>query len=224
MHLTLIFIQFLNLILSISSIVYGLYSLKYLKERKLLLLIPVYSIIQVLFSELGIKFFEGNYFFGSIQYLSVTIYIIIEYVIIICYFKLIYNSYSLRRAIIYSIIVSLFALFFDVWRISKTGNFNIYFFQFFSGFTIETLAFLGFREFFKKVEIENIFLLPNSIMTSGIFFAFMIITPFAILQNFLISKNNIYYELLFLTNCLGYFILFSFLIFSIYVSRKSRDF
>jgi hypothetical protein len=183
----------------------------------------MYSIIQVLFSELGIRFFEGKYIFSSIQYISVTAYVIIEFVIILFYFKRIFISLFLNKVIKYLTVLSIIAIAFDIWRIYDSKNFNISFFHFFSGFTIEIIAFLGFREYLKTEEIENIFHEPNSIVTSGILFAFVIITPFALLQSFLISKNNIYYELLFLTNSLGYFILFTFLIFSIYVSRKSRD-
>jgi len=94
----------------------------------------------------------------------------------------------------------------------------------FSGFSIELLSYLGFREIIKKENIENILTQPNSIMILGILFSFIIIAPFSVLQNFLLSRNQILYEFLFLTNSLGYFILFSFLIFAIYVSRKSRDF
>jgi len=224
MHLILVLIQALNIFLAITSIVYGIISYKKLKDIKSLLLLPVYSILQVLFSEMGKIFFQGKYILGSVQYLSVAIYVIIEFIIVIYFYKIIFNSQFLKKVIKLSIYGSSLAIILDVLVLINSKKMFIFLFHYFSGFTIEILSFLGCREILKNIEIENIFLKPNSIMTFGILFAFTIITPFSILQNFLIAKNSIYYELLFLTNSLGYFILFSFLIFSIYVSRKSRDF
>jgi hypothetical protein len=224
MYQTLVFIQTLNLLLSLTCICYGVVSYKSINNLKPLILLPVYSIIQIIFSEIGIKLFNGNYSFGNLQYTSVAVYIIIEFVIILYFYFNIFTSVFLRSFLKFVALTSIFLLLIDVNKAKNSSNLNLFLFQMFSGFSIELLSYLGFREIIKKENIENILTQPNSIMILGILFSFIIIAPFSVLQNFLLSRNQILYEFLFLTNSLGYFILFSFLIFAIYVSRKSRDF
>lgn len=223
MYETLVFIQGLNLLLSLTCICYGIFSLEFIKEIRILIFIPVYSILQVIFSEISLKPFNGNYTFGMLQYTSVAIYIIIEFILILSFYSIVFKNTSLKNILKIIAALSIVFLFIDIIRTRIGNNINLFLFQIFTGFSIELLSFLGCRELLKKDNVENIFTKPNSIMIFGILFSFIIIAPFSVLQNFLISRNELLYEFLFLTNSLGYFILFSFLIFAIYVSRKSRD-
>ena len=57
-------------------------------------LLPIYSILQVLISELGSKFVNGKYTYGALQYTSVSIYVISEFIIVIYFYKTIFKGFN----------------------------------------------------------------------------------------------------------------------------------
>lgn len=213
-------LQLLNIIIAFFTIVIGLKSFRTLNENRVLLLIPVFSFLQIIMSELlgMVRKVE----FSTLSINLICIYIRLEFIIITLYFwrlskTLRYQALSiaLPPIAIISIIISLFSI--DDKKPLKMGTFLII-----EGPILLLIALLFIIELIKKRKKNNYVNDSNLIAILGIFFLSIISWPTIIIQNNTFKYTSLFFKFNFISNSIAYLILFSFLSYSFYVTRKSR--
>ena len=215
------FFQIINSIVTLYCGVYGFSNFKYLKKSRILVLLPICSGIQIIFVEVFKTINHTEYRVGLVEHLTVMIYLIFEIIVILIFFYSTSKSLLFKSILIIILLISV-AIIINDYIEYKWHNENDFKFQIFEGIAIEFLSFFSIARFFMKGKIENVYLESENLFTIGIFFGFVIIAPFSVLQNFLTSKGGILYEISFIANSFGYLIMFIFFILGIYASRKSN--
>lgn len=213
-------LQLLNIIIAFFTIVIGLKSFSTLKENRILLLIPVFSFLQIIIT--GLLGMVREITFSNLSRDLICTYIRLEFIIIFIYFwrlskTLRYQALSiaLPPIAIISIIISLFVIN-DKMRL-RMGTFLLI-----EGPILLVIALLFIIELFKKRKINNYINDSNLFAMFGIFFLSVISWPTIIIQNNVTKISSPYFKFNFISNSIAYLILFSFLSYSFYVTRKSR--
>ena len=216
-------VQILNIITGVITIILGVRYIKYNKINSLLILLPIFSLLQLFISEfIAINRRIINQSSELIQ-ISVTVYSIAEFLIIIIFLYCTEPSNRLRKIILAVSCFLLFTAVLDILSLSEEKQIiNLNYFNLFEGLFIITVIILKLINqlrdwpFFETV--------TNSIWISkfGILLAFLIFWPNSVIIKLVTNSLNEFYNYLFISNSLAYLIFFIFLSFSFYVSRKSR--
>lgn len=207
---------FFNIIITIFTIVVGIKNFSSLGKLKILIFIPMLSILQNLFVEL-IPFTEkyipildaANTVNNIIHKTSVDIYIFLEFTIIVFFlFKLIENKKEKQQTILlYSI--SIISILYPFFFLPHGNNSYFKYFRIISGIILQYLI---IRNLYLKISLSGLstnFKNPIIIVCSGILLSFSIIWPTSLMESIVITNFNFFYSYLILTNTIGYLIFFT---------------
>jgi len=229
MALVLILFQFLTIISSVYSILVGLKSFRYLKLNRVLILLPIFSLLQVLLSET--VFYTKNGEHGKSNYstefpeqINVLIYTLLEYCIISYFLIMIQNKKIIKNIIIIFSLITLSVLFFDLRNYILENNI-ITLDAFYSAegvFFIVSLLFTIINQI-RKNSISELINNSEWIICIGILLAFLILWPNSVIQKFFILNVKDFYNYFFITNSIAYLIMFNLISLSFHVARKSRN-
>lgn len=220
MGLILSLIQFLNLILTSFAIAIGIKFLSRLKENKILLIIPILSLIQILFSEV-LKLANRRYFNVSNDSVILTnTYICLEYVMLIQFFWKIKTSRKEKFLILISLPITIVSLLFSNKLNFRQNLISIDTFLLLEGPIIIILALYFLVHRIKNKNLTNYIQEPNFIAAIGIFLSFLILWPTNIIQKFILIDPGTFVSFLFISNSISYLIFFSFLSYSFYATKK----
>jgi hypothetical protein len=220
MGLILSLIQFLNLISTSFATAIGIKFLSRLKENKILLIIPILSLSQILFSEV-LKFAHRRYFNVSNDSVILTnTYICLEYFILIQFFWKIKTSRKEKFLILISLPITIFSLLFSNNLKFRQNIISIDTFLLLEGPIIIILALYFLVHRIKNKNLINYIQEPNFIAAIGIFLSFLILWPTNIIQKFILIDPGTFVSFLFISNSISYLIFFSFLSYSFYATRK----
>jgi hypothetical protein len=220
MGLILSLIQFLNLILTSFAIAIGIKFLSRLKENKILLIIPILSLIQILFSEV-LKLANRRYFNVSNDSVILTnTYICLEYFMLIQFFWKIKTSRKEKFLILISLPIAIVSLLFSNKLNFRQNLISIDTFLLLEGPIIIILALYFLVHRIKNKNLTNYIQEPNFIAAIGIFLSFLILWPTNIIQKFILIDPGIFVSFLFISNSISYLIFFSFLSYSFYATKK----
>ncbi len=214
-------IEYLNLVIAFFSIAVGIKSLKFLTESRILIFIPILSVLQIILSELlGINH-PHNLVSNTTINLTNT-YICAEYFLICLYFWKISQRRGHKAYILTSIPLIITSILISNYNLPENSPIKLDIFLFIEGPIVLIIALLLTIELIKKRKTKDYNTSSNLIATLGILFSFFISWPTTIIQN---NLRNIYspiYKLSFIFTSIAYLIFFSFLSYSFYVARKSR--
>jgi len=220
MGLILSLIQFLNLILTSFAIAIGIKFLSRLKENKILLIIPILSLIQILFSEV-LKLANRRYFNVSNDSVILTnTYICLEYFMLIQFFWKIKTSRKEKFLILISLPIAIVSLLFSNKLNFRQNLISIDTFLLLEGPIIIILALYFLVHRIKNKNLTNYIQEPNFIAAIGIFLSFLILWPTNIIQKFILIDPGTFVSFLFISNSISYLIFFSFLSYSFYATKK----
>jgi hypothetical protein len=220
MGLILSLIQFLNLILTSFAIAIGIKFLSRLKENKILLIIPILSLIQILFSEV-LKLANRRYFNVSNDSVILTnTYICLEYFMLIQFFWKIKTSRKEKFLILISLPITIVSLLFSNKLNFRQNLISIDTFLLLEGPIIIILALYFLVHRMKNKNLINYIQEPNFIAAIGIFLSFLILWPTNIIQKFILIDPGTFVSFLFISNSISYLIFFSFLSYSFYATKK----
>jgi hypothetical protein len=213
-------LQLLNIIIALFSIVIGLRSFRTLKENRVLLLIPVLSLLQIILTEsmrlvrkIAFSTFTSN---------LISLYIYSEFILIILYFWSLNKNLTQKAFTIALIPIVIISLIITQYYVDHNKLIKLDIFVIIEGPIILTIALLFIIEIIKKRKIKNYSKDSNLIATFGIFFSFIISWPTMIIQNNILKYLSPFIKLCFIYNTIAYLIFFSFLSYSFYVTRKFR--
>ena len=216
-------IQILNITVCLISIVIGFKYLKFSKLNKLLLLLPVLSLLQIFSTELILAFRKYLEKSNEITQIIVLIYTILEFIIITTFIYFTELNRKYRKIIL---IISIFVLLIPGFEISFTSKnknaISLDYFNLCEGIFFISLLSINLITQLKKSSFFEMFSNSIWISKSGILLAFLVFWPNSVIQNILIRNLKFFYKYLFISNSIGYLILYIFLSFSFYASRKSR--
>ena len=216
-------VQISNLILLVTTIAYGIVCSKRMKENKILIIVPLISLLQLIISELASSnFYESNKV-SYISKFSVDIYSGLEFLILLFFYNRITDSKNLIK--INKTLLIATVIFYCFWSYQPIyiKNILIDYFVLVGGLWIEAILLVHFIKQLKTKQLSTLISDPNNIACAGIFLSYIIIWPVNVLQNLYIQYLSSFFSFLFLSNSLGYFIFFIFLITSFHASRKSRN-
>lgn len=212
--------QILNIATLIVCIGIGLNKFKKLNQNRILILLPIFSIFQILISEIGFGFIYEQYHVNEISKISVDLYSFIEFAILLLFFNQISKNVKLRN--LNKIIIIIACLYYYVYMFHFYSNYIFMdYFVLLSGLWIEIVSLTHLLYTIKNYELNQLIRNSNSIVTLGIFLSYIIIWPINVLQSLYINYISSYFEFVFISNSLGYYILFSSLILSFYATGKS---
>lgn len=216
-------IQLLNIIITIVALVKGIKCLKLLKENKILFVIPALSLLQIVLSEV-VRFSHLNrYIIVNNTIVLANIYTTLEYYLIIIFFWKLRKTKVDNVLILIAIISGTIALFFSQYLMQHKDLKNIDIFLFIEGPIIISIALFLIIRAIKYSEQSEYIDDPNTIATFGIFLSFLIIWPTNFLQGYFLKSPFYFYNFLFISNSIGYLILFQFFSYSANVTRKRRN-
>lgn len=219
------FLQILNILSCVTAIVLGIRKLRANNFNKILFLLPTISLIQILFSEI-IEFITPFLIKNSdqIQHAIVATYSVIEFVIIAYFMSNTKKMKNSNRLIIFfsSVILAIALIEVSV-IIIKNEPLSLEYFNLIEGiFIISFITSDIIRQIYRTSFFET-FSGSEWIAKSGILLSFLVFWPNSVIQKFIIQNIGIFYYYLFISNSVGYLILFTFLSLSFYASGKSRN-
>jgi len=213
-------IQYLNILISCVAISVGIRYSKSLKENKILLIIPISSLLQIVFSEV-LKIINRNHLDVLDQSIILTnIYICLEFYLIILFFWKITESKLESILILVSTLIATIALFIFQKFEFKINLISIDLFLIIEGPIILTLTLFYLVKSMKIKNVINCIQEPNYIAALGIFLSFLVLWPVNILQNYFLKDTSTFFNFFFIANSTSYLIFFSFLTYSFYGTRK----
>jgi hypothetical protein len=213
-------IHFLLYLQTIIVVIVGLLSYKKLDKLKPIVLIPLFSLIQMTISGLLISSSE-NYSDGRPMINStVEIYSCLEFVIISYFIKSldakIINKIVIKIAIIISVIMTIFNLIvpyqYNVF-ISDLRHIG-------EGLLIEILILSILMRQIKRGKISSLLTEPILIVLWGIFNAYLIMLPINVITNFYLKNIDDFYKIHAITNSIGYILMYCFFLYSFYAARN----
>lgn len=216
--------QILNILSCIIAIIFGLKNYKRNSINKILFLIPASSLIQILLSEI-LEFISPKLIDNSteIQHIIVATYSIIEFIIITYFFKkTCYGKNSSKTiSMIRSIILAAAFIELIIMAIKKE-SISLEYFNLIEGLFIISYLVLDIIKQINRKSFYETFIENEWISKSGILLSFIVFWPNSVIQKMIIENISDFYYYLFISNSLGYLILFTFLSLSFYASGKSR--
>ena len=224
-EMVLEFLQILNILLCLTAIVFGFKNLRANNFNKILFLLPTTSLIQIFSSEI-LAYYTPSVIKNSdeIQHMIVATYSIIEFATItyfMCVTKNLKNSSKLIK-IISSAILAI-AFFEALVIIIEKESMSLEYFNLIEGIFIISFNISDIIKQINKTSFFETFSESEWIAKSGILLSFLVFWPNSVIQKFIIQNIIIFYPYLFISNSIGYLILFTFLSLSFYASGKSRN-
>lgn len=217
----LIGIQCINILIPIICIVIATRNLKKITEAKILIILPILSILQIVITEFINTFFNYQNHVNAISKISIDTYTFIEFILIVLFYNHILVYQKIKTA--NRIILLLGSLFYCTYLLSYRNIFALMdYFVLLSGLWIEILTLINLLHTIKNHDLNTLFSNSNNIISLGIFLSYIIIWPTNVMQDLYINNISSYLEFTFISNSLGYFILFSSLTISFYASGKPR--
>jgi hypothetical protein len=214
-------LEYLNLFATFSAILIGVKSLKTLTENRILIFIPILSLLQIILSEfLGINHPKNEVSTTTLN--LINIYICAEFLLICLYFWKLSKIRRHKAFILISIPIIIISIFISNHNLHQKSLFELDIFLLIEGPIILILALLLTSELIKKKNIKDFNTNSNLIATLGIMFSFFISWPTIIVQNSIRNYSSPLFRFSYIFNSIAYLIFFSFLSYSFYVARKSR--
>ena len=213
-------LQILNTAIATFTIIIGLRSFRNLKENRILLFIPLLSLVQIILTELKglVREVELSTFTNNM----ISVYIYLEFILIIIYLWKLSKKLRHKAFTIALIPIGIVSIIISLYNINITRPLKVEILSIIEGPIILITALLINIELIKKGDIKNYSRHSNLIATFGIFFSFIISWPTSIVQNNILSFSSPFFKLDFIYNSIAYIILFSSLSYSFYVTRKYR--
>ncbi len=215
------YLQLLNIALTFFTIITGLRSFKNLKENRILLFIPILSLVQIILLELkeiGRKKDEISTFTNDM----ISIYIYLEFLLIILYLWKLSKTLKYKASTISLIPICIFSIIISLYSVNINRPLKVELLSLIEGPIILITALIIIIKLIKKESINKYSRDSNLVATIGIFFSFIISWPTSIVQNNILVYSSPFYKLNFIYNSIAYIILFSSLSYSFYVTRKYR--
>ena len=214
-------LQLLNIIIAFFTIVIGLKSFSTLKENRILLLIPVFSFLQIIITESMrlVRKIE----FSAFSMNLISLYIYLEFILIFLYFWNLSKTLRYQAFSIALIPIGIISLIIPQYCIENNKLIKFDIFVIIEGPIILIIALLFVIELIKKRKINNYINDSNLIAIFGIFFSFLISWPTMIIQNNILKYSSPFMKLCFIFNTIAYIIFFSCLSYSFYATRKFRN-
>ena len=213
-------LQLLNIAITSFTIIIGLRSFRILKENRILFFIPLLSLVQIILTEL--KGLVREVEFSAFTNNMISIYIYLEFVLIIIYLWKLSKTLRHKAFTIALIPIGIVSIIISLYSINNIRPLKVEILSLIEGPIILATALLINIELIKKGNIKNYFRDSNLIATFGIFFSFIISWPTSIVQNNILSYSSPFFKLNFIYNSIAYIILFSSLSYSFYVTSKYR--
>lgn len=216
------FLQILNILLCATAIVLGLKNLRANNFNKILFLLPTTSLIQIFSSEI-LAFITPFLIKNSdeIQHMIVVTYSIIEFATITYFMSITKKSNKSIRII--SIAILAIAFFEALEIIIEKESLSLEYFSLIEGIFIISFNISDIMKQINRTSFFETFSESEWIAKSGILLSFLVFWPNSVIQKFIIQNISIFYHYLFISNSIGYLILFTFLSLSFYASGKSRN-
>lgn len=218
------FVQILNILSCILAIIVGIKNYKITSFNKILFLLPVCSLIQILLSEI-LEFISPYLIKNSteIQHLIVATYSIIEFTIIAYFIKRTLDGENISKAITrISIIILAVAFIETIIIIIKKESLSLEYFNLIEGVFIISYLVADIIKQINRTSFYETFNENEWIAKSGILLSFIVFWPSSVIQKIIIENISVFNYYMFISNSIGYIILFTFLSLSFYVSGKSR--
>lgn len=213
-------LQTLNIAIATFTIIIGIRSYRNLKENRILLLIPLLSLVQIILTELNGLVREVE--LSTLTNNMISIYMYLEFILIIIYLWKLSKTLSHKAFTIALIPIGIVSIIISLYYINIIRPLKVEILSIIEGPIILITALLINIELIKKGNIKNYSRDSNLIATFGIFFSFIISWPTSIVQNNILSYSSPFFKLNFVYNSIAYIILFSSLSYSFYVTRKYR--
>jgi hypothetical protein len=220
MNTILISIKFLSTLSLIVCLILGVKNFKILSELKPLLVICFISITQNLSTQIlpvFLKLNKNDSIFFS--YLTVDIYVILEFIFLSLFIRKIASHKKLFYA---SFLFLVFLISFSSVFKPSSHFINLRYFLIFEGIFILFFVIQYLLKEIRKKILYNIFSDPIYIASMGIFLSFSLIWPGSLLIDLFNHKLNFYYTVFEIINFSGYIILFNFFTVAFYARRKSN--
>jgi hypothetical protein len=213
-------LQLLNIAIAFFTIIIGLRSFRSLKENRILLFIPILSLVQIILTESMrlVRKIEFSTFTSNL----ISLYIYSEFILIILYFWSLNKNLTQKAFTIALIPIGIISLITTQYYIDNNKPIKLDTFIIIEGPIILIIALLFIIEIIKKRKIKNYTKDSDLIATLGIFFSFIISWPTMIIQNNILKYSSPFIKLCFIYNTIAYIIFFSLLSYSFYVTRKFR--
>jgi hypothetical protein len=214
-------LQLLNIAIAFFTIIIGLRSFRSLKQNRILLFIPILSLVQIILSELqgGLR---REVDFSNFNTDLISIYIYLEFILIILYFWKLSKHLRLKAFTIALIPIGIVSVIISILSINEKKPLKVELLSQIEGPIILIIALLLIIKLINESNITNYTRDSNLIATLGILFSFIISWPTIIVQNNLLGYSSPFFKLNFIFNSIAYVILFSSISYSFYVTRKYR--
>lgn len=214
-------IQLLNITTTFIAIIIGIKYILSLKENKILLTIPILTLLQVVILEILKPILKNNLNTLIDSASIIKIYIYLEYFLLAIFFWKLKHTLKEKIFLLIAFPIPLISFFISILYSTNDNINHIDIFLLIEGPIILILALNYLVNSMRSIGITNCIQEPNFYATLGIFLSFLILWPSNILFDNFLKNRNIYFNFLFISNSIAYFIFFSFLIFSFYGTRKS---
>jgi len=196
------------LISNLICLFIGVKHIKILGPLKVLLLIPAFSLVQTLFTDLSIALKLGNKWNTPLNNLTVKIYTLIEFLIIIIFLHSVFDKKNIKKIIVFLIFIAGLSIVIPSIFFGNIPYLNIDYFLLIEGFIIELLIIKYFLVNPKKLLSNKVYSDSNFISLTGIFLAFAVLWPTSVIKNLKFIDFETFYPLEIIGNSVGYLILF----------------
>jgi hypothetical protein len=213
-------LQLLNIAIAFFAIIIGLRSFRSLKENRILLFIPILSLVQIILTEL--KGLRREVEFSKFTLNMISIYVYLEFIFIILYFWKLGKNLRLKTFTIALIPLGIVSVIISIFSVNEKKPLKVELLSLIEGPIILIIALLLIVKLINETKITNYTRDSNLIATFGILFSFIISWPTIIVQNNIIGYSSPFFKLNFIFNSIAYVILFSSISYSFYVTRKYR--
>jgi len=196
------------LISNLICLIIGIRQIKTLGQLKVLILIPSFSLLQTLFTDLSIVLKLGNNWNTPLNNLTVKIYTLIEFLIIMIFLYTVFDKKNVKKIIIFLIFIAVLSILIPSIFFENIRYLNINYFLLIEGIIIELLIIKYFLVNPKKLLSNKAYSDSNFISLTGIFLAFAILWPTSVIKDLKFIDFETFYPLEIIGNSVGYLILF----------------
>ena len=213
-------LQLLNIAIAFFAIIVGLRSFRSLKENRILLFIPILSLVQIILTEL--KELGRDDEFSNFDINMISTYIYLEFFLIILYFWKLGKYLRHKTFTIALIPIGIISIIISIFSVNENKPLKVELLSLIEGPIILIIALLLIIKLINEISITTYTRDSNLIATLGILFSFIISWPTIIVQNNILGYSSPFFKLKFIFNSIAYVILFSSISYSFYVTRKYR--
>ena len=196
------------LISNLICLIIGIKQIKTLGPLRVLIFIPSFSLLQTLFTDFSIVLKLGNKWNTPLNNLTVKIYTLIEFLIIMIFLYTIFDKKNVKKIIIFLLFIAGLSILIPSIFVGNICYLNIDYFLLIEGIIIELLIIKYFLVNPKKLLSNKAYSDSNFISLTGIFLAFAILWPTSVIKNLKFIDFETFYPLEIIGNSVGYLILF----------------